>query len=116
MIDVTADVEQRLLDHLKEAAFFQEKDIVGIDHRLTRIEESVELGRPHHHDVILTLLEARIAACRATLKELRLLLDPIPKDLMPMHEKLVSILRSLSGCNTRSKVGSDMHALRDMID
>ncbi|KAL9052062.1 MAG: hypothetical protein Q9162_005633 [Coniocarpon cinnabarinum] len=93
----------RLLDHLKEAAFFLEKDIIGIDQQLTKIEESVELGRPHHHDVILTLLEARIATCRETLKELRQMLAPIPEDLMPLHEKLVSILRSLSGCNTRSK-------------
>ena len=94
--------KQRLLDHLKEAAFFTDKDLTGIEHRLDKIEGSIERARAHHNPQIIVLLEAKIAACRANLVELRFIMEPIPKDLMATHEKLVSILRSLSGCNTRS--------------
>lgn len=80
-----------------------EKDLIGIDYRLDKIEDAVERGKSHHSSHIVTLLEARILSCRTILAELRSLLQPIPKDLMPAHEKLVSILRSLSGCNARSK-------------
>ena len=97
------NILQRLLDHLKEAAFFQEQDLIGIDHQLRKIEDAVDRGKSNHSPHIVILLESRIITCRAILTELRLALEPIPKELMPTHEKLVSILRSLSGCNARSK-------------
>ena len=72
------------------------------------ISESVERGRSDqtHSSSILTLLDARIASCRATLSELRLALSELSPELLEMHEKLVSISRSLSGCASRSKVCS----------
>ena len=51
----------------------------------------------------MTLLEARIDVCRQTLKELQVSLSRLDPKLMGYYEKLVSILRSLSACNTRSK-------------
>lgn len=52
----------------------------------------------------MTLLEARIDVCKDTLTELQQSLSKLDPDMMDMYEKLVSILRSLSACNTRSKV------------
>jgi hypothetical protein len=51
----------------------------------------------------MTLLGARIDVCYQTLKELQGPLSQLDPPLMGYYEKLVSILRSLSACNTRSK-------------
>lgn len=95
---------QRLLDHLKEAAFFANRDLVGMSRHLDKIEESIARGHDQHSPHIMTLLEARIATCRALLAELKQVQAQLSPELLTTHEKLVSILRSLSGCNTRSKV------------
>lgn len=57
----------------------------------------------------MTLLEARIDVCRDTLNELQQSLSKLDPQMLGTYEKLVSILRSLSACNTRSKV---RHAMR----
>lgn len=57
---------------------------------------------------LLTLLDARIKVCEETLAELKLNLSELTPELTPKWEKLVSILRSLCGCNARSKVSEFM--------
>lgn len=91
---------QRLLDHLKEAGFFTGKDLQGIEHNLDKVKRIVEKGRTQHNEQVVLLLDARIANCQATLAELQLTLSQLSPELTPIHEKLVSILRSLSGLNT----------------
>lgn len=95
---------KRLLDHLKEAGFYSAKDLSSIDHKIEEWQTQVDRGREHHSEHLVTLLHARIDVCRATLKELQGSLSRVDPDMMRHHEKLVSILRSLSACNTRSKV------------
>lgn len=53
---------------------------------------------------LLTLLEARIEVCEQRLAELQLNLSHLTDELRPEYERLVSILRTLCACNTRSKV------------
>lgn len=53
---------------------------------------------------MLLLLRTRVNNCKATLAELRQGLSTISPELMPTFERLVSILRSLSGLNVASKV------------
>jgi hypothetical protein len=55
----------------------------------------------------LSLLEARIEVCEHILAELELSLSNLTDELRPKYDKLVSILRSLSACNTRSKFPHD---------
>lgn len=91
--------------------------MIGADHRLDKIQESVERGKSHHSPHILLLLEARIQSCRSTLAELKRTLSQLSPELLETHEKLVSILRSLSGCNSRSKVCSVLDLARlDELD
>lgn len=94
---------QRLLDHLKEAGFYLPQDLESIEHNLRKWRSSVERGKDVHSDSLMTLLEARIDVCYQTLKELQASLSQLDPELMGYYEKLVSILRSLSACNTRSK-------------
>lgn len=97
---------KRLLDHLKEAGFYSPKDLESIHLHIDEWQASVDRGKDSHSDDIITLLEARIAVCNATLKELQDSLSRLDPKTMDKYEKLVSIIRSLSACNTRSKVST----------
>jgi len=63
----------------------------------------VERGKEHHSDHLMTLLDARIDVCRRTLHELQEPLSQLNPERMEAYVKLVSILRSLSACNTRTR-------------
>ncbi|KAF2809533.1 uncharacterized protein BDZ99DRAFT_571333 [Mytilinidion resinicola] len=94
---------KRLLEHLKEAAFFSPKDLESISTSLQKSRDYCERGRESYSPNFLTLLEARIQVCQDILSELELSLSHLTPELRPKYDKLVSILRSLSACNTRSK-------------
>jgi hypothetical protein len=98
---------KRLLDHLKEATFYSQKDLEALDGNLKDCRRYVERGRDVYSPHLLTLLDARIKVCEETLAELKLNLSELTPELTPKWEKLVSILRSLCGCNARSKFPHD---------
>lgn len=95
---------KRLLDHLKEAGFYSPKDLESASHQIEQWQESVDRARDQDSPALLGLLEARIDVCRHTLHELRTSLSKLDPQMMGTYEKLVSILRTLSACNTRSRV------------
>lgn len=95
---------KRLLDHLKEAGFYSPKDLEGIAQHMEEWKASIERSKDSHSPHLVTLLEARIELCQTTLKELRAHLSRLDPEMLGTYEKLVSILRTLSACNTRSKV------------
>lgn len=94
---------KRLLDHLKEASFFSPKDLHSIEDRLQACREIIARGKESQDPDILTLLEARVDVCDQTLGECQGMLSHLTPEMTPTYEKLVSILRSLSACNTKSK-------------
>ncbi|KAF2142536.1 uncharacterized protein K452DRAFT_286962 [Aplosporella prunicola CBS 121167] len=107
---------KRLLDHLWEAAFFSPKDLDGVKHRLEEYRSSVERGKETYSPHLLTLLEARINVCQQLLNKLNHSLEKLSPELKPTYEKLVSILRSLSACNTKSKYpASEVKALHEQL-
>lgn len=95
---------KRLLDHLKEAGFYSSKDLDSINSHLEQWRGSIDRAEESHSQHLLTLLTARIDVCKATLHELQDYLSCLDPQMMDHYEKLVSALRSLSACNTRSKV------------
>lgn len=96
----------RLLNHLREAGFYLAYDLKSIDEHLNKWEQTIKKGREEygHSEHILTLLSARIEVCKKTLEELKVPLSQLEGEMMATYEKLVSILRSLSACNSRSRV------------
>lgn len=96
---------KRLLDHLKEAGFYSSKDLESISSHIEQWSAAIERGQDEHSEQLLTLLRARIHVCNTTLHELQEYLSRLDPQMMGHYEKLVSALRSLSACNTRSKVG-----------
>ena len=97
---------KRLLDHLKEAGFYSPKDLSSISNQVEKWQASVDRAEEAHSEALLTLLRARIDVCRTQLKELKDAISTMDADTMVTWDKLVSILRSLSACNCRSKVRS----------
>ncbi|KAK4998971.1 hypothetical protein LTR66_001892 [Elasticomyces elasticus] len=107
---------KRLLDHLREAGFYSAKDLESISKKLVEWQQSVERGKESHSPQLMTLLEARIDVCRATLHELQHYLSSLDQASIGTYEKLVSILRSLSACNTKSKYpAAEVNAFQEQL-
>lgn len=98
---------KRLLDHLKEAMFYSSKDLDALEKNLKDCQQYVERGREGYSPHLLTLLDARVNVCLEILTELKLKISGLTPELAPKWDKLVSILRSLAGCNARSKFPND---------
>ena len=103
---------QRLLDHLQEAKLFTAKDLVSIFETLDSMRENLARSKERHSPHLLTLLENRINTCEKLLKDLKAQVASISPEMVPIQEKLISILRSMAAANTRSKVRLEM-SLRD---
>ncbi|KAF7128296.1 hypothetical protein CNMCM5793_002838 [Aspergillus hiratsukae] len=98
-----ATTVKRLLDHLEEAGFYSSKDLSSITKTLANMKETVERGRDAHSPALMTLLESRLERCQLKLDKLRRGLEAMSPELAPIHETLVSVLRSTAAANTRSK-------------
>ncbi|KAJ5500458.1 hypothetical protein LT330_002091 [Penicillium expansum] len=107
---------QRLLDHLEEAGFYSSKDLNSITKTLESTRETLERGRNAYSPALLTLLESRLEQCEQSLAKLQKGLAVLAPPLAQTHETLVSILRSTSAVNTRTKFSaSEVNALREQL-
>ena len=97
---------KRLLDHLTEANLFSGKDLESMSQTLDKLFETVKTAESHHSPYLVELLEHRLDLCKTSLANLQTKLDRLGDPLPAIHEKLISILRSMSLANTRSRVGS----------
>lgn len=70
------------------------------------MRETLERGRNTYSPALLTLLESRLEQCQNSLDKLQKGLAALAPPLAQTHETLVSILRSTSAVNTRSKVAN----------
>ena len=95
---------QRLLDHLQEAKLFTAKDLVSIFETLDSMRETLARGKERHSPHLLKLLQNRINNCEKLLEDLKAHVASISPEIVPIQEKLISILRSMAAANTRSKV------------
>ncbi|KAH8685508.1 hypothetical protein BGZ60DRAFT_395341 [Tricladium varicosporioides] len=93
---------KRLLDHLIEVDLYSEKDVAHISHTLDRLREIVKTDSAHSQ-YFVTLLANRIEVCQTLLDTLQNRLNRLGGDLPTTHEKLISILRSISLANTKAK-------------
>lgn len=101
---------KRLLDHLKEADLYSAKDLESISATLARLSDNINSTHNgdgpdnHHSPYLITLLTNRVALCQKNLNVLQTRLERIAEPLLVKHEKLISILRTISLANTKSKV------------
>ena len=93
-----------MLAHLKEAAFYSNKDLEDIERNLKHYRETINENKDCLDPHLYTLLEARLDICQNRLSGLKDILEYLTPELAPTYEKLVSILRTLAACNVRTKV------------
>ncbi|RJE26309.1 hypothetical protein PHISCL_01378 [Aspergillus sclerotialis] len=80
------------------------------------MRQNVERGKEMYSPALLTLLQNRLEQCQLSLEKLQKGLAVLAPDLAPTHETLVSILRSTSAVNTRSKFSaSEVNGLREQL-
>ena len=73
------------------------------------MRETLQRGKDTYSPALLTLLENRLDTCHKLLEELQASVANLSPELTPVHEKLISIIRSLAATNTRSKVFQDLY-------
>ncbi len=95
---------KRLLDHLTESGLFSAKDLDSMSHTLGTLDGILKNANSQHSPYLVELLANREELCKASLVKLRQQLDKLPVPLRAIHEKLISILRSMSLANTKIKV------------
>ncbi|KAL8971379.1 MAG: hypothetical protein Q9183_001082 [Haloplaca sp. 2 TL-2023] len=106
----------RLLDHLKEAAFYSPKDLEHVTQKLDSMQDTLKRGEESHSPHLLKLLGNRLDTCRNQLADLKLPLADLSPELTPTYERLVSILRSISAANTRPKFpAKEVQGFRDQL-
>jgi hypothetical protein len=95
---------KRLLDHLMEVDLYSEKDLTHVSHTLEKLRGIVKNADDTYSAKLITLLSNRIELCQVSLSDLQSRLNRLHAELPAIHEKLISILRSISLANTRAKV------------
>lgn len=103
---------RRLLDHLTEVDLYSIKDLESISHTLTKLEQNVKTTETEYPPYLITLLSNRLELCDKSLANLRKRLERFEDPLPKTYEKLISILRSMSLANTRTKVWPASRGMR----
>ncbi|KAI9710221.1 MAG: hypothetical protein M1812_007493 [Candelaria pacifica] len=107
---------KRLLDHLQEASFYSAKDLQSISHTFDAMRNTLKHGAETYSPHLLTLLESRLAKCQDLLSALQQSLSGLAPELTPVHEKLVTILRSMAAANTRQNFPTtEVKDLKDQL-
>ncbi|CRK24457.1 hypothetical protein BN1723_018153 [Verticillium longisporum] len=96
---LTATIK-RLLDHLTEVDLFSAKDLESISETLNQLSRNIKHSSEYSSPYLITLLMNRLDLCKRSLASLQKRLSRLEDPLPSVHEKLISILRSISLANT----------------
>jgi len=106
---------KRLLDHLTQVDLYSAKDLEHMTHTLSNIREIMK-KQSDYSPKLITLLSNRVEVCQVLLENLVSRLDRLQGSLPKVHEKIISILRSLSLANTRTKFSTtEVTKLQDQL-
>ncbi|OAA67303.1 putative protein family UPF0662 [Niveomyces insectorum RCEF 264] len=95
---------RRLLDHLTEANLFSAKDLESLTHTLEKLSGIVNHSESANSPYLTELLAHRVELCNASIQKLKEKVEKLEAPLPAIHEKLISILRAMSLCNTRPRL------------
>ncbi|KAJ4396437.1 hypothetical protein N0V93_000656 [Gnomoniopsis smithogilvyi] len=94
---------KRLLDHLTEASLFSEKDLESMRKTLEQLSGSISEADEAQSPYLIKLLAKRVELCQSSLANLQKKLDRLDETLVAVHEKIISIIRSMALANTKAK-------------
>jgi len=112
---------KRLLDHLTEVDLYSAKDLDSISSTLEKLSKMIAQaeqgeGQEHHSPYLLKLVSRRVDRCKEMNVNLQNRLGRFGECLLDKHEKLISILRSISLANTKSHFSStEVKKLRSQL-
>lgn len=112
---------KRLLDHLTEVDLYSAKDLDSISSTLQKLSKIIDQaekddGSAQHSPYLLTLVSKRVDRCKEMTTTLQNRLGRFGECLLDKHEKLISILRSISLVNTKHTVSSSRQANNELND
>lgn len=99
-----ADPVKRLLEHLTESGNYSRKDLAPLENTLVEMRRNIEHGRPHHNELIVSMVEFQVNASEVYLKTLMKKLESVSMELELPLERLVCLRRSIKACESKQKV------------
>ncbi|GAA6006772.1 uncharacterized protein JCM10292_005445, partial [Rhodotorula paludigena] len=105
---------KRLLTHLNESGIYTEADLKPYQHRLAELKTIIEEGRPAADDprepaerrrdeAMTALLLAKWDACDRLVHKLASSLSSLAVELFPLHQRLITLRRTLAGIAARPR-------------
>jgi hypothetical protein len=88
---------QQILNHMNESAVYNESDLAPFHRRLGELRHIVQHDGEHgkHPKAFIKLLERQLNECDAIVQSLQDSLAVLSVELIPVHQKLVTIRRQL---------------------
>ncbi|KAF9005994.1 hypothetical protein BDQ17DRAFT_1467113 [Cyathus striatus] len=107
---------RQILNHMNESAVYNETDLAPFHKRLTElrqiIQQDAESGR--HPKALVKLLDRQLNECDAIVKQLQDSLSVLSPELIPIHQRLVTIRRQLVAL--AAKEGSHKAELKPLLE
>ncbi|KAF9480504.1 hypothetical protein BDN70DRAFT_877487 [Pholiota conissans] len=94
---------RQILNHMNESAVYNEADLAPFHKRLTELRQIVQQdgGAAKHPKALTKLLERQLNECDAIVQQLQDSLAVLSPELVPVHQKLVTIRRQLVALGAR---------------
>ncbi|TKY85799.1 hypothetical protein EX895_005340 [Sporisorium graminicola] len=96
---------KQLLDHLHESGIYTEADLQPFGSRLSELREIIcrdgEAGR--HPPQLTKLMTRKLEACEKMVRKLEGTLKVLSVELVPIHQKIISIRRQLAAAAAKPK-------------
>ncbi|SAM82027.1 uncharacterized protein UBRO_04288 [Ustilago bromivora] len=96
---------KQLLDHLQESGIYTEADLQPFGSRLTELREIIrrdgDCGR--HPPQLTKLMTRKLEICEKTVRKLEGSLKVLSVELVPIHQKIISIRRQLAAAAAKPK-------------
>ncbi|KAF9059713.1 hypothetical protein BDP27DRAFT_1394533 [Rhodocollybia butyracea] len=107
---------RQILTHMNESAVYNEADLAPFRRRISELRQILQrdASENKHPEAILKLLERQLKKCDTIVESLAESLSVISVELVPVHEKLVTIRRKLVAL--AAKEGSHKAELKPLQD
>ncbi|KAJ3517753.1 hypothetical protein NLJ89_g305 [Agrocybe chaxingu] len=107
---------RQILGHMNESAVYNETDLAPFHKRLTDLRQIIQHDAENgkHPKAITKLLERQLTECDLIVQQLQESLAELPPELLPIHQKLVTIRRQLVAL--AAKEGSQKAELKPLME
>lgn len=92
---------RQLLDHMRESMVYSEADLGPFQKRLVELRQIVQNDAKNHPPAMIQLLERKLSQCDDILKEMMESLSVLSPELIPLHQRLVTMRRQFAALAAR---------------